>query len=377
MDPVKPEAPWVETGAIVVLRMYDVAYAIDLARLEEIGAMQAPGSMARIRFMRVAEKAVAYDVPPLEITVGALELELPTPGRARWIAEATARIFDFGTVSVAVRFPVERIPWNDFVSLSIAVENATSDRGASLWSDLLARVRTLIAPAVERPSATGLEEDYHLVVVHRFDRPMDAETLTDNLDLASILTGERRQLSAQARRELLRHAYSYYPDDLVVLTWDHALLYEPAGDMDVANVLEVANAQLLELRYYDDLLDQELPRMYDRVSQARSAIRALGRRRYAAIARELHALVAEITEITEKVENALRVTEDVHLARIYGSALELFRVPTWTAAVDRKLALIRDTYATLYDEAATGRAELLEAAIVLLIVLEIILALLL
>jgi uncharacterized Rmd1/YagE family protein len=43
--------------------------------------------------------------------------------------------------------------------------------------------------------------------------------------------------------------------------------------------------------------------------------------------------------------------------------------------VDRKLAIIRDTYAALYDEAASARAGLMEAAVVLLIVVEIVLAL--
>ena len=45
-----------------------------------------------------------------------------------------------------------------------------------------------------------------------------------------------------------------------------------------------------------------------------------------------------------------------------------------SAAVDRKLAIIRDTYAALYDEASSRRAEILEIAIVLLIVVEIVLA---
>ena len=58
----------------------------------------------------------------------------------------------------------------------------------------------------------------------------------------------------------------------------------------------------------------------------------------------------------------------------YGAALELFRVRTWANGVERKLELMRDTYRALYDEAATARAEILEAAIVLLIVLEIVLA---
>jgi uncharacterized Rmd1/YagE family protein len=76
------------------------------------------------------------------------------------------------------------------------------------------------------------------------------------------------------------------------------------------------------------------------------------------------------------VDNALQVTEDVYLARIYAAALELFRVGTVSAAVDRKLAIIRDTYTALYDEASSSRAEILEIAIVVLIVVELVLALL-
>ncbi len=100
----------------------------------------------------------------------------------------------------------------------------------------------------------------------------------------------------------------------------------------------------------------------------------LRRGRYARAANEMRRLVAEITEVTEKVDNALKVTEDVYLARVYTSALDLFRVRVLAASIDRKLALIRETYTALYDEAVATRAEWLEAAIVLLIVLEIVLA---
>ena len=74
-------------------------------------------------------------------------------------------------------------------------------------------------------------------------------------------------------------------------------------------------------------------------------------------------------------EVTAQVTEDVYLARVYAAAMELFRVPNVNAAVDRKLAIIRETYAALHSEAAGGRAELLEAAILLLIAVEILLSL--
>jgi uncharacterized Rmd1/YagE family protein len=81
-----------------------------------------------------------------------------------------------------------------------------------------------------------------------------------------------------------------------------------------------------------------------------------------------------VTQITEKVDNALKVTEDVYLARVYSSALELFRVRYWAGSIDRKLSLIRDAYTALYDESVATRMEWVEAIIVLLIVIEVVLA---
>ncbi len=360
----------VEAGAVTVLRLYDIAYAIDLARVEALGATQAP-AVARLRLTRAEPKAMDFGVPPVEIGLGPVELATDAGILA---GSARARVYDFGVVSVLLRFPVASLSWDALVERALAVERASNSSHA--WEELLARLRALAGPALDRPSEERIEEDYLLTVVERLAPAVTAEELLARVDIVPLLAGERQPLSEAARRELLRNRFSYYPTDLAVLTWDRAFLLEPAGDRDVADVLEVANAQLLELRYYDELLDAELPRMYDRVEATRRGFSGLARRRFADLARSLYTLVAEVTETTERVDNALKVTEDVYLARIYGAALELFRVPTWGAAVQRKLAIIRDTYTALYDEAATARAEILEAAILLLIVIELVVALL-
>ena len=82
-----------------------------------------------------------------------------------------------------------------------------------------------------------------------------------------------------------------------------------------------------------------------------------------------------MTGLAERVDNALQVTEDVYLARVYTAAMELFRVRNVNAAVERKLSIIRETYTALHDEAATARAELLEIVIVGLIIAEVLLSL--
>lgn len=356
----------VESGSVAVLRLFDVASAIDLSAVERAASAATP---TRIRLTGVKAKAIDYGVPPVGLTLGSVVLDLPG-GQGE--GEIVARIYEFGTVTIAFRMRAADLAWSEYMDLVNGVAEVLE--GSDLWADPLARVRDLIGSALESPTSTGVEEDYLMATVHAFDRPLPADRLLAEIDLAPLLSGETRPLSAGAREDLLRNRFSYYSDDLVVLTWDRAFIVEPGGGSDVSEILEVANAQLLELRFYDALLDAELPRMYERVEQARAAFGALGRRRYANLARAIQTRVAEVTEIAERIDNALIVTEDVYLARIYGAALEQFRVRQWQAAVDRKLSIMRDTYAALFDEAATVRAEYLEWAIVLLIVVEIVLA---
>jgi hypothetical protein len=362
----------VATGAILAYRLFDVAYAIDLRKAEETWARTVRTGSSRGRLTATPPKAVAFGVPPVALGLGVVSLAMPD-GPVQ--AAATARLYEFGVVSIALRVPVADLPWDEFSHRVNAVDGAVGLAPATrLWTLLLDQVRQGVGEALTRPTQKTLEEDFLIGVVNSFSEPITAETLTTQLDLVPLLSGEHRPLSDGATRDLLRHRYSYYTDDLVALTWDRAFIYEPHGDADVIDVLEVANAQLLEMRYYDELLDAELPRMYDLVEATRRHWRLPGARRFADLARRLYTVVAEVTELTEKVDNALQVTEDVYLARIYTAALELYRVPTVSAAVDRKLSIIRDTYTALYDEAHASRSEVLEMIILIMIGVEIVLA---
>jgi hypothetical protein len=364
----------VRAGAVVLLRLYDVAYAVDLATAEALWLRSAgiPGS--RSQLSSASAKSVAFGVAPVRLELGTVVLH--AEGRAL-NASIDARVYDFGVAALALRVAVTDSPWSDFVALCNAVDRAAGPASANpLWQEQLERLRRTLDGALLRPNSSSLQEDYLVAGVQQWSEPTTAKSLLERVDLAPLLSGEQRPLSEAARRSLLSHRFSYFEDDLVVLTWDRAFVYEPRNDTDVADVLEVANAQLLELRYYDELLDAELPRMYDLVEDTRRTLYVFAPRRLAGLARTLYALVAEVTELTEKVDNALKVTEDVYLARVYSAALDLFRVPTFGAAVDRKLAIIRDTYTALYDEAFGRRGEIIELAIVLLILVELVIAVL-
>jgi hypothetical protein len=331
----------------------------------------------------VRGEAQAIQIPNPPVTVGLGSETVRLAGEAREV-ELSARLFDFGVVSLRARLVAPRdLAWSEFAAFGAAIG------AAPFWGEMFTRVRerllARIAPAIVKPGEAPVVEDYFVFRVNRLEDGMSAgpgprtrlpaAALRDE-DVARVLLGEARPLSGATRRELLSQRYSYFEDDLTVLTWNSALIVEPVReDTDVQYVLEFANAQLLELRFYDARLDGEIPKIYDRIEEARQGFHLMGRgfNRLLAV---LQTRVADATELVERVENSLKVTDDVFLARIYSAALEIFRGRTWRTGIDRQIAILRETYGMLNAESQARRSEVLEIIIVVLIVIELALAVL-
>ncbi|MFL5496176.1 MAG: hypothetical protein ACJ8DC_17460 [Gemmatimonadales bacterium] len=355
-------------GAVTSYRLHDVGYALDLAHAARLLEAQSP---ARALPTRGEAKALVIAQPPLTVPLG------PVPLSAEGVvmpAELSACCFDFGVISLRLRVPVaDGTPWAEVLALARRLER--SDLGLVFGPALGALVAQL-RPAIERPAIAPVVEDY---TVWRFTRLREGAAAAtpaslDDAALAALLLGESRPLTEDARRNLLSRRFSYTDQDLTVLSWDAALVAEPlVVDQDVEFLLEFANAQLLELRVYDAYLDAELPQLYDRALLARRGTTALLVRRFENVLAGLHTMVADTTEVVERVENGLKVTNDVYLARIYQAALTLFREEAWRHGLARKLQIFRDTYAMLNDEAQTARGNVLEVIIILLIVTEVVL----
>src|SRR5205807_7605830 len=136
-------------------------------------------------------------------------------------------------------------------------------------------------------------------------RPLSGDDLVaaHGETIATMLRGERQSLSQQEKTKILRHHISYLSDDLVIPTWNAALVYDtPAGAQAALEILEFANSQLLEFRYYDQLLDDKLAAIYAQLQLPRWYDKWVGSR-YSRAAREVHALFIDINELTDRTEN--------------------------------------------------------------------------
>ena len=222
-----------------------------------------------------------------------------------------------------------------------------------------------------------LTEDYLVFAVAEFDRPTTADDLVDQhgADIAQLLRGERQPLSRQEREEILRNRLSYLADDLVVAAWNAAFVYdnEPAV-LAAMEILEFANSQLLEFRYHDDLLESELTQIYAELQHPRWIDRYAGRR-HTKQALRLHALFIDVNELTDRMENALKLVGDVYSARLFGIVSARLGLERWKRNVEEKLKTLDEIYRFAVEQTGMSQANILELVIVLILVIELVLLL--
>ena len=130
-------------------------------------------------------------------------------------------------------------------------------------------------------------------------------------DIAQIVRGEMQRLADDERTEILQSRRSYYPEDLVVIGWTAALVYDtPEGALPVIQLLEYANSQLLEFRYYDEMLTRLLADVYRSLDKGTGV---LARWRLAREAGRLNTIRLDVRELTERMDNSIKFLSDMYL----------------------------------------------------------------
>jgi hypothetical protein len=351
-------------GQIVALYLFDIAEAIDLRAGES-----AISTSVRATFTpKPATPAyVRYQEPPLQFDGAAVDIPVIDGFRAGF------KVFDYGIISLRLTREFHGT-WPELADASDQlVENEALERQAQ---QACRSVAARLAPSMTDPRQTPITEDYLVFAINDLSRPHTAEEVVEHHGdiIASVLRGERATLSRQERDEILRHRISYLANDLVVPTWNAAFVYDTsAGAQAALEIVEFANSQLLQFRYYDELLDDELASIYANIKKTPHWYDALLGRHYARAARQVHALFIDVNELTDRTENALKIVGDVYAARLFslvGARLDLDR---WKTSVREKLKTLDDIYRFSVERLSMVRGEVLEMMIVAILVFELVL----
>lgn len=358
-------------GCFRVFLFYDVADAIDLARLRELlGSGATPAQPAFPRrtpeYIRFEQAPIVEPIEPVVLATG----EQLT---------CSIKYYSYAVAAVQLEAPFE-CDWDALL------------HQASRWMDtaeLEPRLRDLLgrhlqplagAVNITRPSQNWLQDAYLVVDLQEIRQPGGGETTATELlsahgeRIVRLIRGEFAPLSPRSVEEALQASISYYASDLVVVGATAALVYDrPEDAAATIQILEYARTQLLEFRYYDNLMTRVLANVYLALDRKRNIL--LSRRRLSGDANRLNTIRLDVMELTERIDNAIKFLSDVFYARVYHLAAGRMGVPDYRDLVEEKLRTARELYDFMVDQFNEARAFVIEAAIALLCLLDVILLL--
>jgi hypothetical protein len=188
--------------------------------------------------------------------------------------------------------------------------------------------------------------------------------------IAQVVRGDTGQLAESECNEVLQSRISYYANDLSVIGWNAAFLFDTTTGAETAiQLLEYANSQLLEFRHYDDLLTKELDRVYQLLDKGTGLF---ARWRLAKSATELHTVLLDVAELTEHADNAIKFLSDMFSARLYRLAAAKVGVPDYKDLVTRKVHTAEELYRFMVDQFNQSRAFMMELTVVIILVIELV-----
>ena len=347
-------------GAVLVLIQFDVSEEIRLDELRRIfGARRAEAS-----FKHAAPNYVQYQRPPVVEPIEPLVLD---SGER---LDAQIRYYDYGVLSVVFELPFSG-DWDTLVRLSSrwVWDTDFTSLASKIVKNKLERAR----PALIKPYKDWLHEDYFIFHLRETASKPNANELLNQYggQIAQIVRGETSQLSEGERQEVLQGRISYYPNDLAVIGWNAAFLYDTnAGAETAIQLLEYANSQLLEFRHYDELLTRELEGVYDFLETGGTGL--WSRWRTARAASKLHTVLLDVDELTEHADNAIKFLSDMFSARLYKLAASKIGVPDYKDLVQSKIRTAEELYHFMVDQFNQSRAFVLELMVVIILIIELV-----
>jgi hypothetical protein len=332
-------------GAVLGVILHDVCEEIRLEELRQIlGARRVEPS-----FKHATPEYVRFEKPPV---VEQLEPVLLASGE-KLIPQI--KYYDYGVVSVLLQLEFAA-DWPGLVQLAARwVPSPELERQAQ---QIIRGRLEKILPAIVRPYSEWLSEDYYIFVLTEVPgNPQGFDLLSRHgPEIAQVLRGEQTPLARSINDDVLQSSLFYYPNDLVVVAWNAALVYDtPAGAETSVQILEYANSQLLEFRHYDEWLTRELAGVYASLKHRAGILRRW-----------------TLTELVERSDNAIKFVSDMYSARLYRLAAVKVGVPEYKNLVNEKLRIAEGLYRSLIDEFHQSRGFVLEVMVVIILVIELV-----
>lgn len=353
----KTLAPTVFSGNIVIYHAFDIGEDINLEKIQKTQVV-VPRPLSLSKYFK------NYHTP--------LEIELPHPHEsARCVS---SKIHNFGAISLTYQIPFNSTLEEIRTELN-TIDNYYKEQSVIDAKSIFKRIKEYVGA----PSFFQIRSSYLVVqVTPNKKEPLNATAMQEQYGsvIASLLRFETESLSEYQKNEILDSAIGYYRGDLVVIDTEATFIYDDEYE-ELLNFFEFGNIQQLELRYFDRLLDKHLNLIYE------EKIGSLPLQAYLPFmdtyasgpVGDLGKLKVEISVITERLENSIKLVGDAYFSELYSLLVEKLDLKNWRDSIEKKLAIIKDIRDVYEHKTDTVRESMLEVLIVILISIELVIGL--
>jgi hypothetical protein len=191
---------------------------------------------------------------------------------------------------------------------------------------------------------TLFSEEYSVFAVTNYQGDPD-QFLKYKDVIVSLLKSEILDLDPQEVQYTLGSKIKYGNNDLSIIDWDGAFLFDPTGDIEEdLELLTLANLQLLRHRILDHQLDGRLSRMAELVHNIPvSGLRLRGKEMAQKMKETMEIRMGSISEL-QRLERDIKLIGDWYSARFYELAATKFKIEEWRKTIRSKLESLEDAY---------------------------------
>ncbi|TRZ87915.1 MAG: hypothetical protein D4R88_08650 [Methanosarcinales archaeon] len=246
----------------------------------------------------------------------------------------------------------------------------------------IAEIRDKLNPAKKVPGYP-ITKRYNLLKIKDFKPELDQKGLKNQYGeiITRFLSGETsiRPLHSREINDKLSNDLSYYDEDLFLASPEGVFILGCDDYLkDLRELLELTISLLLLFQIYDRKIDQEITHAFDAIKKMHSSkVYFLTQ-----APRNLERSLLKVSEIgliilddIEDLMNPHKITQDWYYQSAYQRMLNTLKVWDFEKVVQHKIDALQELYSTARQLSSEQLTMLLEVAIVLLILWEVILPL--
>lgn len=162
--------------------------------------------------------------------------------------------------------------------------------------------------------------------------------------IAQLLKNEDVELDEEEVRSTLGVSLKYGKDDITIIDWDGAIIFDAGGDFqgDI-ELLEIANLRLLRSRILSDDLDKRLEKTL-RLLRSPRRMPLVRTRDVRRVLKDIIEIRAQSILESGAVEHNIKLIGDWYSARLYSLMAKKYHLEEWARDIREKLDMIEDVY---------------------------------